>query len=98
MEEFEMEDFEDEEYLGAYMIDEPEDLTLIMMPKLEIDVEKEIDNWAKILRRCKNKAELKEGLIQFYAYVSQIVLLQEEIRQLQTKAKELEFNIKMIQS
>jgi hypothetical protein len=87
------ENFDDEEILGMYMIDEPDDLTLVMLPKLNFNLDEELDKWTKELRKCKNKTQLKEGLRNFYVYVSGLTMLQEDIRHLQDKAKELEFNI-----
>jgi hypothetical protein len=88
------ENYNDDESLGVYMIEEPEDIDLIVLPKLNFNLDEELDAWTKQLRKCKNKQQLKEGLRGFYAYVAGVVLLQEDIRHLQDKAKEVEFNIK----
>jgi hypothetical protein len=91
-------DFEDDsDEIGAYLIDEPDDLTLIMMPKLDFDLELTIEQYYKVLKKCKNKDQLKSVLFKFYGHIAGIVSLQNDIQYLQERAKELEFNIKMMQ-
>lgn len=88
---------DEDEVLGEYLLDEPDDLTLVMLPKLEFNLDDTIESFYKVLKRCKNKTELKSVLYQFYAYISGVVSLQNDIDALQNKAKEIEFNIKVLQ-
>jgi predicted phage-related endonuclease len=83
--------------MGVFMIEEPDDLTMIMMPKLDFDSEEIIEEYAKTIKRCKNIEQLKSVLYKFYTHISSIVSLQNDIQYLQDRAKELEFNIKMFQ-
>lgn len=92
-------EFEDEdgEILGEYLIEDPGDLTLIMFPKLEFDLEAELEKYYKILKKCRNKEQIINVLREFYTVISGVTILQNDIQYLQDKAKELEFNIKMLQ-
>jgi len=88
---------EDDEILGEFLIeDEQDDLTLILMPKLEYDLEKDLDEYYKMLKRCKTKDEIKEVLRHFYSKIYNIAILQNEIDYLQARAKDLELSIKIM--
>lgn len=83
-------EFEDEEFGDVYLIDEPEDIDLIMIPKLEVDVDSLIEQYAKYLRKCKTMKEAKEVLFNLYTYAHTISYIQNEIADIQIKAKSLE--------
>ena len=83
-------DFEDDEFGDVYLIDEPEDIDLIMIPKLEINVDNVIEQYAKQLRKCKTLKEAKEVLFDLYTYASTISYIKNEIADIQIKAKNLE--------
>lgn len=86
---------DDDDYLGEFMIEEPDDLTMIVMPKLEIDTESMIENYVNLARKCKNKNELRNLFNHFYIHVADMVSLENDIRYLQDRAKEIEFNVEM---
>lgn len=90
MNEEQINDFEDDEFGDVYLIDEPEDIDLIMIPKLEINVDNVIEQYAKQLRKCKTLKEAKEVLFDLYTYASTISYIENEIADIQIKAKNLE--------
>lgn len=95
----EPDDFDEEdEILGEYLIDEEnDDLTLIMMPKITFDFEKEFEIYYKMLKKCKSKEQLKDVLSGIISHTSQVAVLQHEIGFLQDRAKDLEFNVQLMQ-
>jgi len=88
---------EDDDVLGEFLIEEPPDIDLILMPKLEIDEDKIIDEYYKKIKKCRNKEQLKSVLKSFYIYISNIAILQSDIQYLQDRAKELEFAIQELE-
>jgi hypothetical protein len=90
---------EDDEIIGDYLIDEPDDdLTLIMMPKIQFDFEVEFDTYYKMLRKCKSKEQMKYVLSEIIQHSSNIILIEHEIKYLQDRAKDFEFNIALMQA
>lgn len=95
----EFEDYYDEDELNAdFLIDEPDDITLITMPQFKFDVEEYVNKLYKKIKKCKNKAELIEILYDSVDYVSCVALLQYSINELQNRAKELELNVEIMRS
>ena len=88
---------EDGEILGSFLIEDEDDIDVIVMPKLNFDLEKELDEWYKRIKRCRNKEQIKEVLRQFFNYATSIATLQLDIQYLQDRAKEIELNIKMLE-
>lgn len=91
-------DYDDEEEtLGVFMIEEPDDLTLVMLPKIEFDRDEVIEEYVKAARKCKNKDQLRFVFNRFFEHISGTVSLLNDVQHLQDRAKELEFNIQMLQ-
>lgn len=90
-------DDDESEIVYEFMIDEPDDITLVMMPKLEFDLEEYLESYYKQIKKCRNKDQIKSVLRNFYALSSGVATLQTEIDYLQSRAKELEMSIKMMQ-
>ena len=88
---------EDGEILGSFLIEDEDDIDVIVMPKLNFDLEKELDEWYKRIKRCRNKEQIKDVLRQFFDYATGIATLQLDIQYLQDRAKEIELNIKMLE-
>jgi len=88
---------EDGEILGSFLIEDEDDIDVIVMPKLNFDLEKELDEWYKRIKRCRNKEQIKEVLRHFFNYATGIATLQLDIQYLQDRAKDIEFNIKMLE-
>lgn len=84
---------DDDDIMGLYLIDEPQDIDILLFPKIEFDIEQELEEYYKLARQCKNKQELKEVLYQFYLHIAKAVTIQNEIQHLQNRAKMLEYNI-----
>lgn len=87
---------DDDDIMEGFLIEEPDDLDLVMLPKLEFDLELELEKYYKMLKSCRNKEQLIQVLRIFYAHISSVVLLQSDIQYLQDRAKELEFNIEVM--
>lgn len=92
------EDYNDDEILGDYLIETDDDLTLIMMPKLDIDLDSVDETYYKTFKKCKTKEQFKNVLRKYRSYISTVALLQSDIAYLQDRAKELEYNIHMLQN
>lgn len=86
----------DEELPGTFLINEPDDITLIMMPKLDFNLDKTLEEYYEYIKKCKNKNEVIGVLKDFYEYISTVVTLINDIQHLQDRAKELEFNIQLL--
>jgi hypothetical protein len=86
---------EDEDF-SEYLADEEDNLTLVMLPKLEIDEELEVDRFYKRFKLCRNKAQVQTVIRELMAYVSTTALLVHEIAYLQERAKDLEHNVYML--
>lgn len=84
---------EDDDILGDFSLEDVPDIDIILMPKLEIDEEEIIDRYYKKIKRCRNKDQLKAVLKSLYDYASNVAVLQNDIRYLQDRAKELEIYI-----
>jgi hypothetical protein len=91
-------DYEDDDILGDYLIEEVSDeLTLVMMPKITFDYDVEFEVFYKLLKKCKNKEQMKMVLDGIISHTSAVAVLQHEIDFLQERAKDLEFNVSMMQ-
>lgn len=88
---------EDDDILGEFLIEEDTDLTLVMFPNFEFNLEEELEKYYRALKRCRNKEQLMNVLRHFYNHISTTVLLQYEIRHLQERAKDLEVAVKLFQ-
>lgn len=88
----------DDDIIYEFLIDEPEDLTLLMLPKLKFSIPEEAEKYYKLFKKCRNKAQMIQLLIDFGSTVAQMTLLKSDIQYLQDRAKELEFNVKMLQN
>lgn len=83
-------EFEDDEFGDVYLVEEPEDVDLLLLPKLNVDIDKILTGYAKQLRKCKTIGEAKEILHELYAYAQLISMIQMEITDIQSKVKSLE--------
>jgi hypothetical protein len=91
-------DYDDgDEILGEFLIDEPPDIDIILMPKFDFDLKQIFEKYYNSLKKCRNKEQIMQVLESFYSYISKAVLLQHEISCLQTRVKELEYNIKLLE-
>lgn len=88
---------DDDEILGDFLIEEiDDDLTLVMMPKIIYDYEKEFEVYYKLLKKCKNKEQMKDVLSGIISHASAVAVLQHDIKYLQDRAKDLEFSIQLL--
>jgi hypothetical protein len=81
---------EDDDILGDYLIEEESDITHVLLPKLNIDLERTFDDYYKLLKKCRNKGQILTVLQEFYVYINTISVLSHEIGHLQDRAQELE--------
>ena len=88
----------DDEDFEEYLADEEDNLTLLMLPKLEIDEEAEVERFYKRFKLCRNKAQIQTVIREVMAYVSTTTILMHEIDYLQERAKDLECNILMLRN
>ncbi|GAB6989368.1 hypothetical protein [Paenibacillus pini] len=88
---------DDNEILYEFLIDEDSDLTLLMLPKYEFDLENTLDSYYKEIKKCRNKDQIIQALRTFYSHIAGVVSLQDNIQYLQDRAKELEFNVQIMQ-
>lgn len=87
---------DDDEIFGEFLIEEPDDITLIMLPRLDFDLEKTLEEYYRVIKKCRNKEQLMNALRHFYAYISGVTSIMNDIQYLQDRAKELEFQISML--
>lgn len=83
-------EFKDDEFNDSFLIDEPEDITLIIMPKFEVDEENILEQYAKSLKKCRTLNEAIDVLRSLYTYAQAVSIIQNEIQELQNRAKSLE--------
>jgi len=91
--------YSDEEY-ESYEEDDVEyidDIDLILMPKMEINVDEWIEYYYNLLKKYKRKKEIKEVLYDFYTRIRLATSIMDRCIDLQNKAKELELEIKLMQ-
>nr|WP_156736441.1 hypothetical protein [Mycobacterium sp. E3298] len=81
-----MDDGDEDEILYEFLIDEPEDLTLVMLPMIDFNLEDALENYYKQLKRCRNKDQIKTVLLRFYSYVVAMTNLQSDIHYLQQRS------------
>lgn len=87
---------DDEDIIYEFLIDEPDDLTLIMVPKSDFDLEEEIERYYKQLKKCRSKEQLKDVLRDFYSYIVEVTEIQSEINHLQDRIKSLEIKMNIL--
>lgn len=87
---------DDDEIIREYLIEEEDDLTLVMLPKLEYDFDKEFEVYYSVLKKCRTKDQMKQALGSIIERVSSFTLLQNDIGYLQERAKELEFRVAVL--
>lgn len=92
----EFDDDEFDELELEFLIEEPDDIHMIMMPEFKFDVEEYVNKLYKKVKKCRNKADLLVVLNESVDYISQVTLLQYNIREVQNKAKELELNVEIM--
>lgn len=86
---------ENDDILGDYLIEESDDLTLIMMPKITYDYDKEFEEYYKLLKKCRTKDQMKYILHAVISHATQAAILKHEVEYLQDRAKDFEFNTKI---
>ena len=86
----------DQELPGNFLYEEPDDIDFILMPKLDFDLERTIDDYYKLIKRSKNKEQVKEILREFYEYICNVNTIMNDIKYLQDRAKQLELDIKFL--
>lgn len=89
---------DDDDILEAYLIEEPDDITHVLMPKIEFHLEDELEKYYKFAKQCRKKEDIKQVFRMFYSHITSVTVLQHEIQYLQDRAKELEFNINMMRN
>jgi hypothetical protein len=86
----------DQELPGNFLYEEPDDIDFILMPKLDFDLERTIDDYYKLIKRSKNKEQVKEILREFYEYICNVNTIMNDIKYLQDRVKQLELDIKFL--
>lgn len=89
---------EDDEIVGEYLIEDytDDDITLVMMPQIKYDFESEFETYYKMLKKCRNKKQMKNTLQEIINHAQSIALLEHESKYLQDRVKDLEFSFKIL--
>lgn len=87
---------DDDDIMEVFLIDEPDDLTMVMLPKLDFNLDNELEKYYTYAKGARNKEQLLRVFRMFYAHIVGVTTLQNDVQFLQDKAKELEFNIEML--
>ena len=88
-----------DDILGEYLIEEvdDDDITFISMPKIRYDFDEEFDKYYKILKKCRTKEQMRNILGGIINHTSKVAVFEHEINYLQDRAKDLEFNLQIMQ-
>lgn len=91
-------EWQDEDIDGDYLIEDytDDDITLVLMPQVKYDFDSEFETYYKMLKKCRNKEQMKNTLREIINHAQYIALLEHESKYLQDRAKDLEFTFKLL--
>lgn len=95
---YDEEDYESEAEFGdSFLSDENDEyVNMIMIPRIDLDVDDMVDNYVQMLRRCKTNDDAKSLLYEFYAQVSTLTIIQTEQEYIQERVTNLEMLMEQI--
>lgn len=86
------EEYGDEAEFGdTFLSDENDEyVNMIMIPRIDLDVDDMVDKYVQMLRRCKTNDEARSLLYEFYTQASTLTIIHTEQEYIQERVANLE--------
>ena len=90
---------DDSEFGDTFLYDEvtDDDINMVMIPKLDYDIDEVLMGYVKSLKRCKTTEEAMEVLYDLYGQIRLITIVESEQAELQNRAQMLEMMMEYVE-
>jgi GTP1/Obg family GTP-binding protein len=88
---YDEDEFEDEEFGDTFLSDEEDDyVNMITIPRMQFDIAELVEDYVKMLRKCKTTDEATSLMFEFYGQASILTIIDVEQQYIQERVANLE--------